>query len=98
MQIDVEAYIDQRCSTDVVSDALEGKLQGVAKKSSVELLVREICQQLRKDVREITGSLLVLCLLFGKETCEGENVGIDLLASGRAHWFIVRSHVELCYE
>lgn len=43
-------------------------------------------------VREVSCGLLVLCLLFGQESCEGDNVRVDLLLAYCAG-FAVLSHV-----
>lgn len=38
-----------------------------------------------KDLREISGRLLVLYLLFIEETSQGDNVGVDLLGDVVGH-------------
>jgi hypothetical protein len=37
--------------------------------------------------REITSGLLVLCLLFCEESCEGDNVEVDLLRAAGCQGF-----------
>ena len=41
-------------------------------------------------LREVTGCLLVLGLLFIEESCEGNNVCIDLLVADSAAAIVVR--------
>ena len=38
-----------------------------------------VCLASRKDLREVTSCLLDLGLLFGEESCEGDDVGVDRL-------------------
>lgn len=35
----------------------------------------------KENIREITGCFFVLDLLFREESCEGDDVGVDFLAS-----------------
>lgn len=76
--------VDQRGAADVVGDGLEGELEGMAEEAVILMLVAVLKVNWTglkrvKDVRKISSGFLVLYLLLGEESGEGDNVGVHLL-------------------
>lgn len=75
--------VDEGGAADVVGDGLEGELEGVAEEPE-DMRLLEVNEYggrelVRRNVRKVTGGLLVLDLLFSQEPGERHNVGVNLL-------------------
>lgn len=76
----LRAYVDQCSSPDIIRNALECELQGMAEKPvSGQLL--HIVHRMGICSRKITGSLLVFRLLFCQESGQGDDFCVDALCS-----------------
>ena len=71
-------HIDQCCSSNVIRDALESELEGMAKQSGMVRISNHL-QQLFSHLREIARSFLMLRLLFCEEPRKRYNISVDLL-------------------
>lgn len=60
---DTSGYVDKCCSADVVGDALEGELQGMAEKSGPRVSAGRVArtQQTRSYVKSPVASLCFAC-------------------------------------
>jgi hypothetical protein len=91
-------YVDQGGSSDVIGDALERELEGMAEKSVV---VSSACAFVKsseaQDIREVSCRLFVFRLLFRQEPCEGDDVGVDRFPRSSAFAVTVGSHLVFRY-
>lgn len=71
--------VDQRGSSDVVGDRLEGELKSMAEEAGLSLANDSMHNAAVRHSRKVTGSLWVFPLLFRQESSQGNDISVDIL-------------------